>query len=144
MDNSIRIATTSEFKAIQDIDKAVVGDKMDRSDQIMQAIIELRCYISLPNGEPVGFAIFQRETFRGMDFLDLLVVKPVFQKQGFGSALIKHFKENATTELCWTSTNASNVPMISLLKKTAWIESDHVEELDLGDLEIFFFAHQEK
>lgn len=140
MQKLIRIASLADFNAIQNLDQKVATSSLDRSNRIMQAIHENSCYALISNSYIQGFALFQHAAFRQMDFLDLLIVDSTFRRQGVGSALIKHFRENATTEFCWTSTNASNAPMVSLLKRSAWIESGYREDLDPGDPDIFFYT----
>lgn len=139
MNGSIRSAVLSDFEAIQLLDKSVTEGRIDRSELILRAIKEKRCYVSFSDVELQGFAIFLPHGFREMEFLELLVVDPRFRRHGIGSALLSHFTEEARTGVCWTSTNASNFPMIALLSRTGWIRSDHTEELDTGDPDIFFF-----
>lgn len=138
MQNIIRIANTSDFSAIRDIDQKVVGSRLDRSDQIAWAIQGLKCHVLLSDTLIVAFTIFTPQSFRGMDFLDLLVVHPEYRLQGIATSLISYFKENSATAECWTSTNASNDAMTSLLVKLGWIKSEYSEELDSGDPDIFF------
>lgn len=140
MQKLIRIANLADFDAIQHLDQRVATSNLDRSARIMQAVNENGCYALISNSFIQGFALIQQNAFRRMDFLDLLVVDPVFRRQGVASSLIKHFIENATTEFCWTSTNASNTPMITLLKKSGWINSGYREELDPEDPDIFFYT----
>jgi GNAT superfamily N-acetyltransferase len=76
-----------------------------------------------------------------MDFLDLVVVDPSNRREGIATLLITHFRETSRTAERWTSTNESNQIMISLLRKLGWHESDHIEQLDLGDPELFFHTN---
>ncbi len=142
MEMFVRIASLVDFEAIQHLDQKIVTSGLDRSVRITQAIHENSCYTLISNSYLQGFALFKLKAFREMDFLDLLIVDPAFRRQGVGSALIGHFRENATTDFCWTSTNASNDPMISLLKRSGWIESGHMEDSDPGDPDIFFYTQK--
>ena len=117
MERIIRSAEFADFDAISNLDREVI-----ESDSIIQ-----------------GFSIASPKTFRGMDFLDLVVVRHSSRRQGIATLLISHFRKTSTTSKCWTSTNESNHAMISLLRELNWHESDHVEELDLGDLKLFFY-----
>lgn len=144
MQNIIRIADIADFAAILDIDQKVVGDELNRFDQIFQAVQEDRCHVLLSDSRIVAFMIFTPQSFRGMDFLNLLVVDPTYRRQGVATALIGEFMKNSITPECWTSTNVSNQNMLSLLRKLEWIESDHIEELDPGDPDIFFFSYKLK
>lgn len=139
MEQVIRNAYPVDFEAISNLDLEIIGFAKDRSENIAKAISETRCKVVESSSAIQGFSIASPTAFRGMDFLDLVVVSPSSRRQGIATLLIKHFRESATTPECWTSTNQSNVAMISLLRKLGWHESDHVEELDLGDPELFFF-----
>lgn len=138
MQNTIRIANAQDFFAIMGIDQRVIGNELDRTDQILQAIGESNCHVLFIDSRIVGFEIATPESFRGMDFLDLLVVDHAYRSQGIATALVSYFIKNSSTSECWTSTNESNVGMISLLKKLGWTESGHKEDLDPGDPDLFF------
>lgn len=138
MQERIRVAVAEDFYAIRNVDREFVGDRLDRSSQISKAIDEMRCHIMSSDPTIQGFAISSHGTFKGMDFLDLVVVDPASRRQGIASLLIKNFQETCATTQCWTSTNQSNTAMISLLRKLGWQESDHIEELDPGDPDLFF------
>lgn len=141
MQERIRIAVAEDFYAIRNVDREFVGGRLNRSSQISKAIDEMRCHVMSSGSIIQGFAVCSRRSFREMDFLDLIVVDPLSRRQGVASLLIKNFQETGTTTQCWTSTNQSNTAMISLLRKLGWQESDHIEELDPGDPELFFFIH---
>lgn len=141
MQGKIRIASQTDFNAISILDKEATDARLDRSIQIAKAIAETRCYVMASGLEIQGFAIGNLHAFRGMDFLDLVVVSPHNRRQGIASSLITHFRSLSKTAECWTSTNKSNIPMIALLRKLQWCESEHIEELDPGDPELFFYIN---
>lgn len=139
MNRTLRLADPADFPVITKIDAEVVVTSVDRSGLISIAIEQSRCFIVTSDSQIEGYAIASPKAFQGMDFLDLVVVDPSIRNQGVATLLITHFRESANSPECWTSTNQSNQAMLSLLRKLGWHESDHVEELDLGDPELFFF-----
>lgn len=139
MQAKIRFATPADFDAILSLDKEATDSTLDRSQQIAEAIAESRCQVMAAGPDIQGFAIKSSKAFRGMDFLDLLVVGSPYRRRGIATSLITHFSEMSDTDESWTSSNQSNQPMISLLTKLHWCQSDHSEELDQGDPEWFFF-----
>lgn len=141
MQRTIRNAEPTDFDAISNLDKEVIGTRLDRSGRIATAIAELGCNVMASGSNIQGFSIASPNAFRGMDFLDLVVVSPLNRRQGIATHLIAHFRETSKTPERWTSTNQSNQAMISLLRKLNWHESDHIEELDLGDPEMFFYIN---
>ena len=141
MELKIRTAEPVDFDAIAALDREVIGSALDRSEKIAKAISEKRCSVAESNSVIQGFSIAIPKSFRGMDFLDLVVVSPSRRRQGIATLLIAHFRKTSTSSECWTSTNESNQRMISLLRKLGWHESDHIEQLDLGDPELFFHTN---
>jgi len=139
MQAKIRVATPADFDAIRILDQEATGSTLDRSSEITKAIADLRCHVMAEGSDIRGFTIRSPHAFRGWDFLDLVVVSASYRRRGVATLLITHFSETSNTNERWTSTNESNRPMISLLRKLHWCESDHVEELDPGDPELFFY-----
>ena len=76
MKNLIRYAASLDLAEILRIDRQVVGDQIDRTQEIDRAIRASNCRVLVSGTEIVAFAIFTPESFRGMDFLSLLVVHP--------------------------------------------------------------------
>lgn len=135
----IRFAIPSDLDALSRLDKEATRLGLDRSGQIAKAISEYRCHVMAAGLVIQGFTIRSPQAFQGMDFLDLIVVAPEYRGQKIATSLLAHFSEMSDSAECWTSTNQSNIPMISLLRKLQWCESDHIEELDEGDPELFFY-----
>ena len=138
MQNIIRNATSVDLPEILRIDRQVMGAHVDRSDMMIQAIQESGYHVLVTGLELVAFAIFTRESFRCMDFLNLLVVHPAHRRLGHATSLLLDFQKNAITPICWTSTNSSNSGMIGLLRHLDWVDSGYAEELDLNDPDLFF------
>lgn len=141
MERMLRIAQPIDFEAISTLDKKVIGTAVDRSAQISKAIAESRCIIVTSGSAIQGFSVVSPNAFRQMDFLDLVVVNPSNRRQGVATLLIAHFRESSKSPECWTSTNQSNQAMLTLLRKLGWEVSDHFEDLDPGDPELFFFIN---
>ena len=141
MQSKIRRAESDDIVAIQNLDGQALNSAFNREEQIRAAVLEYRCHVMATGSSIQGFAIHKPQAFRGMDFMDLLVVDPSFRRKGIATLLLVHFVENSNTPQSWTSTNRSNGPMISLLRKRNWCESDHIEELDPGDPDLFFFTN---
>jgi N-acetylglutamate synthase-like GNAT family acetyltransferase len=141
MKQMLRKAEVVDFDAIATLDKEVIETTLVRSEKITRAIRESRCNVVISSSTVQGFAISNPKAFKGMDFLELVVVNPSTRRLGIATLLISRFRESSNTPECWTSTNQSNQAMITLLRKLGWYESDHVEELDLGDPELFFYIN---
>ena len=144
MGREIRWAKGKDLPAIQRIDREVVSNPPGRSVQIAEAIERQQCRVILSNSRIVGFMTWSTSSFRESDFINLLVVDANCRRQGFASALLKDFQDISAGGIAWTSTNASNSSMRSLLKKWNWIESDHSEELDPGDPDLFYSWQREE
>ncbi len=138
MKNFIENATSLDLSEILRIDREVVGDQIDRAEEINLAVQTSECRIIVSNSVIVAFAITARESYKRMDFLKLLVVHPAHRRLGHATSLLFDFQLNATTPFCWTSTNRSNSEMIRLLRKLEWADSGYKEELDVDDPDLFF------
>lgn len=141
MQDKIRVADAADLDSICHLDAEASGFTLDRTKEISRAVYEARCFVMASGANIQGFAIRSPQGFRGMDFLDLVVVSLHERRQGIATSLITHFRNMSRTAECWTSTNQSNLPMIALLRKLQWRESGHIEQLDLGDPELFFFIN---
>jgi hypothetical protein len=81
--------------------------------------------------------------FYGRDFLDLLFVGEAHRRRGTGRSLLRAVVEGAATRV-FTSTNASNTAMRSLLASESWSRSGMLVGLDEGDPEHVFFRDRER
>lgn len=138
MQNIIRDATTADLPTIIEIDQLVLENRPGRSNDFIDAIQNTGCRIFVSGSQIVGFYMWTPRAFRGMDFLNLLVVEPDSRRQGVASALLDDFRKNSNGVECWTSTNASNTGMIELLRKLEWVDSGYTEELDVDDPDLFY------
>ncbi len=77
--------------------------------------------------------------FFGRDFVDLVMVDPTRRRAGIGRGLLRVALVAAGTEQVFTSTNASNQPMRSLLQAEGWSFSGELAGLDEGDPELVFY-----
>ena len=69
----------------------------------------------------------------------MLMVKEDFRRRGIGSELVKYVEDRCKEEKLFTSTNQSNKPMQSLLKKLKYQRSGIIYNLDPGDPELIYF-----
>ncbi|MHB8378444.1 MAG: GNAT family N-acetyltransferase [Acidimicrobiales bacterium] len=96
------------------------------------------CLVSEIDGHVVGFATINRRSFFGRDFLELLVVDADHRREGFGRALLDASFCQSTTPQMFTSTNHSNVAMLTLLRNEQWQLSGELDGIDVGDPEVVF------
>ena len=87
----------------------------------------------------MSFGFCVAGNFFGYDFLELLVVAPEHRRRGVATQLVRAWEGTAGTEKLFTSTNRSNEPMQALCRSLGYQPSGHIEHLDEGDAELFFF-----
>ncbi len=139
----IRLAVEADFGEVQKLDERATHRHSDRSSKILNFIRFQNCKVILVNNQVSGYLTWSPLFFRGSDFINLLVVVPDFRRQGLATALLQDFQNTAEGKECWTSTNASNVTMRSLLSKCGWVDSGYEEHLDPGDPDLFYVFHKE-
>lgn len=132
------MAMEADFDAIQHLDERVVENQAERSSEILNFIRRQNCNVILMDGQIVGYLAWTPLSFRGSDFINLLVVDPDYRRQRHASALLRDFQSDTKRLKCWTSTNASNSTMRLLLKMHGWVNSGYEENLDPGDPDLFF------
>ena len=79
--------------------------------------------------------------FFGHEFVHKLHVSDDFRRRGVGAALMAFEAQHSATPKLFTSTNLSNSPMLALLRSQDWIYSGTLDQMDLGDPEVFFVKH---
>lgn len=87
----------------------------------------------------IGYVAVSPRHFFERDFIALLVVADAWRRQGVGTKLINAAISRVTTDVVFTSTNASNLPMRALLNREDWLISGTLDGLDVGDPEIVFY-----
>ncbi len=131
----LRAAHAEDITAVVSFDPLGLG----RAGEIRALIDEHVGLVAVQDGEVVGFLAVKPGHFYHRDFIDLLLVAPIFRRQGVGRALIRAALRNAATARMFTSTNESNTSMRELLRSEGWTPSGVLTGLDEGDPEHVFF-----
>lgn len=132
----VRKAHTDDIGGIVATDH-VAGVDVERLQFIRESLESASVYVATIEEEIVGYCVFDHSFFsRG--FISLLIVHPDHRRRGTGSELVKYVESLCESERLFTSTNQSNKPMQSLLRKVGYKRSGVVDDLDPGDPEVFF------
>jgi ribosomal protein S18 acetylase RimI-like enzyme len=100
------------------------------------------CLVAEQASRPVGYVAVTPGRFFGRDFVELLVVARSQRRRGVGRHLMRAVAAEVTApagEALFTSTNASNEPMLALLRSEGWTVSGTLEGLDEDDPEIVLY-----
>lgn len=133
----IRHAQEDDVSAICSIDYIAQVEE-DRRQFIRKSVREGIAFVAADSdGEIIGYAVLEHSFFsRG--FIAILMVRPDRRRSGIGSALVRHVEGLCESDRIFTSTNGSNTPMQSLLRKLGYKRSGMVDDLDPGDPELFY------
>ena len=134
----IRLGKKGDSSAIKAIDSSI-GSDPNRAEYIDLSLRQNTVRIAHENGEIIGYSVVNHSFFR-RPTLEMLMVVEARRRQGVGRALLREAQARMCTngEL-WTSTNASNKSMRSLLKSEGFEISGRIENLDPGDSELVYF-----
>jgi len=135
----IRRAVADDLDGILRTDPHAARGDQDRSDFLRRSLALGECLVYLDHGAVAGFAVVMPAHFFGRDFIELLMVDPARRRCGIGRNLLRAALAAAGTEQVFTSTNASNEPMRSLLQAEGWSFSGELGGLDEGDPELVFY-----
>jgi ribosomal protein S18 acetylase RimI-like enzyme len=135
----IRRAGAGDLDGILRTDHHAARDDQGRADFLRRSLALGECLVYLDRGAVAGFAVVMPAHFFGRDFIELLVVDPARRRCGIGRSLLRAALAAAGTEQVFTSTNASNQPMRSLLQAEGWSFSGKLDGLDEGDPELVFY-----
>jgi ribosomal protein S18 acetylase RimI-like enzyme len=135
----IRRAVADDMDGILRTDQRAAGGDHDRADFLRRSLALGECLVYLDHGAVAGFAVVKPTQFSGRDFIELLMVDPACRRRGIGRNLLRAALGAAGTEQVFTSTNASNQPMRSLLQAEGWSFSGELDGLDEGDPELVFY-----
>jgi ribosomal protein S18 acetylase RimI-like enzyme len=135
----IRRAVAVDLDGILRTDGRASREDQVRADFLRHSLDLGECLVCLDQGVVAGFAIVKPAHFFGRDFIELLVVDPARRRSGIGRNLLRAALAAAGTEQVFTSTNASNGPMRSLLQAEGWSFSGELHGLDEGDPELVFY-----
>jgi GNAT superfamily N-acetyltransferase len=136
----IRRAVADDIDGILRADRRAADGDESRADFLRSCLDLGECLVYLDHGAVAGFAIIKPAHFFGRDFIELLVVDPGRRRAGIGRNLLRAVLAAAATEQVFTSTNASNQPMRSLLQAEGWSFSGELNGLDEGDPELVFYS----
>ncbi len=113
------------------------ADREDRCVWLGRKIESGNCYLLRREGDVAGYAVFEYSFF-DLGFITLLWTTANRRQEGVATALIGYLEERCQTAKIFTSTNRSNHPMRALLAKLNYVFSGEVDNLDVGDPELFF------
>ncbi len=136
----IRRAVAEDLDGILRADHRATPGDQGRADFLKRCLDLGECLIYLDHGSVAGFAVIKPAHFFGRDFIELLMVDPARRRSGIGRNLLRAALAAAGTEQVFTSTNASNQPMRSLLQAEGWSFSGELDGLDEGDPELVFYG----
>ncbi len=131
----VRPAGRGDIATLIAIDPLAPSDG-ERRRAIVQWAAAGQCFVAVRAGKVVGYVALTRAFFH-QPFVEMLIVAEEDRRSGVGLALLGHCTASvAAGEKLWCSTNRSNAAMQALLRKTGFIESGIVENLDEGDPEL--------
>ena len=138
----IRRATAADLSEILRADAIAERDER-RHDYVSGAIrgeMGRAVRVLLVDAELIGFAVMGE--FFGHPFLERIATHPEHRRLGVAQALMTNleieFLAHPGGDRLFVSTNESNTPMRTLLVKRGYKVSGVVENLDVGDPELFF------
>lgn len=135
----IRAAVADDIDGILRADHQPARGDQERADFLRRCLDRGECLVYLDHGSVAGFVVVKPAHFFGRDFIELLMVEPARRRCGIGRNLLGAALAAAGTEQVFTSTNASNQPMRSLLRAEGWSFSGELGGLDEGDPELVFY-----
>jgi ribosomal protein S18 acetylase RimI-like enzyme len=130
-------AAAADLPELLDIMK--IGSTGDHTDYIKQSVKTGRCLAAVKSDKVIGFGILGKTIFFGQNFIELLIVRPGYRRQGVATALIRHMEALCSTNKLFTSTNQSNNAAQKTFEANGFIRSGLIENLDEGDPEIIYF-----
>jgi ribosomal protein S18 acetylase RimI-like enzyme len=135
----IRRAAADDLDGVLRADHLAAQGDRERAEFLRRSLMLGQCHVHVADGAVTGFVIVKPAHFFGRDFIDLLVVDPALRRSGIGRALLRQALATAGTSRVFTSTNASNRPMRSLLEAEDWSFSGELDGLDDDDPELVFY-----
>jgi ribosomal protein S18 acetylase RimI-like enzyme len=86
------------------------------------------CEVAIVGGEIAGLIVLEY-WFYGYGFINLLITRDKFRRQGVARRLMLHVEHQCRTTKLFTSTENSNLPMQALLDDLGYLRSGVVENL---------------
>ena len=136
----IRTAAVGDLGGILQADHLASHGDAERAELLRHCLNLGEVQVQVDHGSVTGFVIRKPGYFFGRDFIELLMVDPRHRRSGTGRALLQAAVRSAGTDQVFTSTNASNVAMRSLLVSESWSFSGKLDGLDEGDPELVYFT----
>lgn len=122
----IRLATLDDEKQIDSFDQFGGNRKLE--------IERNEIWVAIFSNEIAGFATFDR-SFYERPFLRYLIVNDIFRRQGIAKKMLIFIESKCKNEKLFTSTEADNLPMITLLSQLNYKMVGIINELqDVGEV----------
>ncbi len=134
----VRTAGADDLPALEPILPAFLHPPYKRG-RFVRALGAGEVVVAQAGDDVVGF-MWTNEFF-GHTFVNVLAVAPAMRRRGYAGLLLAHALERALTDRVFTSTNASNAPMLAVLERYGWRRCGEVDDLDPGDPEIVFVKY---
>ncbi|MGA6107052.1 GNAT family N-acetyltransferase [Pseudomonas solani] len=142
---TVRRARSADTEALVALDP-IAREQPSRKAFIAQAVAADQCWVAVETHDDstlLGYGVLDRSFFEH-DFIALVMVKDGARRRGVASALMAELERQCTGPKLFTSTNASNAPMLALLARHGFTPSGRIDNLDEGDPEwvfVKFTAH---
>ncbi|CAN7522712.1 GNAT family N-acetyltransferase [Pseudomonas solani] len=136
---TVRRARSADTDALVALDP-IAREQPGRKAFIAQAIAAGHCWVAVETHDDstlLGYGVLDCSFFEH-DFIALVMVKDGARRQGVASALMAELERQCTGPKLFTSTNASNAPMLALLARHGFTPSGRIDNLDEGDPELVF------
>ncbi|MNM56373.1 hypothetical protein D3C76_534320 [compost metagenome] len=136
---TIRLAQREDLDALVELD-AIARNDPGRRRFIAQATACSQCWVAVEAHAAsllIGYGVLN-QAFFDQPFIPLIVVKASARRRGVASAILRTLEAQCTGRKLFTSTNASNTPMRTLLSQHGFIGSGQIENLDEGDPELIY------
>ena len=127
----IRQAMPDDVHALVGLD-AYATAHASRRVFIYDAVIRQQCLVAADADVCAGYLVLTHNFFNH-GFIALVVVSPLYQRQGVALRLLAAAEAACKTPKLFTSTNASNGASQALLMKAGFIPSGQIENLDDND-----------
>ncbi len=132
----IRQARESDIELIYGFDH--LAQNKCRKVFIEKSVKSNKTMVAVLNGQVTGYIVLDY-SFYSNGFISMLYVHSEYRKNGIGNALLEYAESVCKTNKLFTSTNESNFPMQSLLKKKSYLPSGRIDNLNENDPELVYF-----
>ncbi len=133
---NIAVAQPHDINAMLALDALVTGAP-PRQRSIAETVHRQRACVAYINAELCGFLLLH-EHFFDYPFIELLIVHPLYRRQGIGTALMRTAETSVVSTKIFTSTNTSNAAMQQLCTQLGYLHCGTLSCLDEEDPEEFY------